>query len=312
MELINSEHNCKQSIKKGQYRIINCQNCGYWHVFPLPTEEELKVFYKTRYYETLDDNLTMSDKLNDPDGFYELQYEDRLRYVNNAIDCKLPKTVLDIGAGYGDFLRFMMKKGWKTQGIEPSRQACESIKDFERLNIYNADISRLADYNLEPSSVITLNNVLEHIAYPQKLLHVLKENFLIPGGIIYIVVPNDFNILQDILLRTRFKDNEDKQHYWVRPLDHINYWSPGSIKNFLQKCGFKIVYFTSDFPMEIFPLMGEDYVTDPAVGRAAHLKRVEFEKALHEANAEHFKDRLFECFAKLGIGRDMQILATAE
>jgi hypothetical protein len=61
--------------------------------------------------------------------------------------------------------------------------------------------------------------------------------------------------------------------------------------------------------MEIFPLMGEDYISNPEIGRIVHKKRFRFEKLLSESSMGKFKDGLFDALANAGIGRDMQIFA---
>jgi len=306
------DHPYKEVISKNDYRIINCESCGYWHVNPMPTNEELNLYYEKKYYETLGDNRSMTDKLDDPDGFYRIQYEDRLRHITKNLCDGLPRSILDIGAGYGDFLNFMKTAGWETQGLEPSRHAYELIKERDALDVRFGTVDELTDLGFNPVSVVTLNNVLEHLNNPQRVLEIVREYLLLPKGIVFIALPNDFNVLQDILMQTILKGNRDKQHYWVHPPEHLNYWSHKTIRGFLKRCSFEILYFTTDFPMEFFPLMGEDYITRPEEGRNTHLKRVSFEKHLQETMSEEFKDSLYSSFAKMGIGRDMYIIATVE
>jgi len=310
MDYMKGRHKYKESIIKNNYEVINCEECGYWHVYPMPTEEELNTFYESKYYESIGDNRTMTDKLYDPDGFYTIQYEDRLRNLMEIFPSHLPKTVLDIGAGYGDFLRFMKKHGWETQGLEPSRQAFELIKDREILNVYYGSIYELSDLNFKLASLVTLNNVLEHLRDPRKALEIVKKHVIMPESILCIVVPNDFNLLQELLMKTVLKNNTEKQYPWINPPEHLNYYSIKTLKEFLVKCGFRILYLTTDFPMEFFPLMGLDYITHPEVGRNAHLKRVQFEKYLYETNSLEFKDKLFESFARIEIGRDIRVFIT--
>ena len=307
-----ANHPYNEFIDKNGYRVIKCESCGYWHVHPMPTNEELNLYYEKKYYEAIGNNRDMTDKQHDPDGFYKMQYENRLRYVTKHLCNDLPHTILDIGAGYGDFLNFMKAAGWQTQGLEPSKHAYEAMKTRDSLNVKCAAVDKLMDLDFKPVSVVTLNNVLEHLNDPMKVLGIVKENLLLPNGIVFIVLPNDFNVLQDILMRTVLKGNRIKQNYWVHPPEHLNYWSHETIQSFLRRCGFKILYFTADFPMEFFPLMGEDYISRPEVGRDAHLKRVSLEKHLHEAGSEEFKDLLYSSFAKLGIGRDMYVIASVE
>jgi 2-polyprenyl-3-methyl-5-hydroxy-6-metoxy-1,4-benzoquinol methylase len=274
----------------------------------MPSKEELNKFYESAYYETMEDR-SQSDRCEDPDGFYIIQHEDTLRYLTSVLPPKMPKTILDIGAGYGDFLRFMKRKGWQTRGIEPSKMAWELIKDRKALDIRLAGIDRLRDAGFGRSTVVALNNVLEHLADPRKILAEVKEYFLSPRGLLLMTVPNEFNVLQDLVNKTALKGNQAKQNYWLLPPEHLNYWNMPSLEKFLDSCGFKTVFNTVDFPMELFPLMGEDYVTTPEKGRGAHLKRVRLEKYLHEAKAYELKDRLFESFAKLGMGRTLLVIA---
>ncbi len=302
-------HPYKEFIDKNGYTVINCESCGYWHVHPMPTNEELNLHYERTYYETLGDNRSMTDKLNDPDGFYRIQYEDRLRLIKKYLSDNLPRSIMDIGAGYGDFLRFMKSAGWEAHGMEPSRYAYELIEDREELGIKCASVDELMNLGLKPVSVVTINNVLEHLNCPQGVLETVREHLLLPKGIVFIVVPNDFSVLQNLLMQTVLKDKPDKQNYWAHPPEHLNYWSHKTIVGFLQKCKFEIEFLTTDFPMEIFPLMGEDYITKPDVGRNTHLKRVSFEKYLNQAHAEEFKDSLYLSLAQLGIGRGMYVVA---
>lgn len=276
---------------------------------PMPTQKELDAYYTTRYYKTLKNNRSMTDKVRDADGFYKIQYKDRLRRLTNLLPAALPKRLLDIGAGYGDFLRFMKTNGWETQGLEISRVTHAMVRDKGMLNIKHGSINEILRLGFKPSSVITLNNVLEHLRDPKGTLDVIRNNLLLSRGIILIIVPNDFNILQALLMKTVLKSNKKNQYYWVVPPDHLNYWSLKTMKKFLKKCGFKILHLNVDFPMEIFPLIGEDYITNSKIGRSVHLKRVRFEKLFYKASFNKFKDELFEALARVGVGRDMQIFA---
>lgn len=309
---MNDKHTSKESVKRKNYKVIDCADCGYWHVYPVPTEDELNAFYESTYYETLGNNRSMTDKVRDPDGFFAMQYDDRLRHLTRLLPSDLPRKILDLGAGYGDFLRFMKKNLWETQGLEISKQTWESIKDRDELNIRQGGIDRLLNLGFKKASVVTFINVLEHIRNPKSALKIVRENLLLPKGLICIIVPNDFSLLQNLIMKSLLKDNPQRQYYWIEPPEHLNYWSPESIKRFLGMCGFKILYFTGDFPMEIFPLMGEDYITYPEIGKDTHLKRVRFEKYFHENKTLDLKDKLFKSFADIGIGRSMIIFASVK
>lgn len=308
---MDKEHPYKELISKNNYKVINCKKCGYWHVYPMPSDQTLASFYERTYYETLGDNRTMTDKERDPDGFYTLQYQDRLRHLKKALPKYMPLEITDVGAGYGDFLRFMSAQGWRTQGIEPSKRVCATMKDRKKLGIICARVDDIASLQIEKSSVVTLNNVLEHVNRPRDILEMIRKKLMAKRGILSVIVPNDFNPLQLLLMRTALKGT-GKDYYWVGPPAHLNFWSIAGIKRFLRSCGFKTVNCTVDFPMELFCLMGENYITNPEIGRQAHLKRVMFEKTLAEAGQHELKDKLFDRFSRLNIGRDVQVICVSE
>lgn len=161
-----NQHPYKGSVKKNNYRVINCLQCGYWHVYPTPSEEKLNSYYKSKYYQTLNNNRTMTDKIDDSDGFYAMQYENWLRHIIEILPADLPKTIIDIRVGYGDFLLFMKNNGWRVSGLEPSQYANQFIKD-KSLGIKIGNIEQKYA-ELKPASLVTLNNVLEHAREPQK------------------------------------------------------------------------------------------------------------------------------------------------
>lgn len=305
-----SRHEYSESIKINDYTIINCKSCSYWHVYPIPSNEELSTYYANKYYEDLtkNENRSMTDKKNDPDGFYTIYYEDKLRHINNIISNKLPRVITDIGAGYGDFLCFMKNKGWEIQGLEPSQEARDFYKEKD-LNIRIGSFEQISDMGFHRSSVVTLNNVLEHLREPEKVLLEIKEHLLHPEGILSIAIPNDFSFFQDLHMKTILKDTTEKHYYWASPPEHLNYWSHDTIKKFINRLGFEIKYITSTFPIDMFPLMGDDYINHPEIGRNTHLRIVQFEKNLHSTKNYGFKDALYDSFANLGIGRLILIYA---
>ncbi|MFH1369594.1 MAG: methyltransferase domain-containing protein [Elusimicrobiota bacterium] len=306
---MNKSHRYKKSILKNGYRVIDCLDCGFWHVYPVPSEKELESFYRNKYYSVLKagNNRSMTDRKHDPDGYYTMQYKDRMRQISDNLSDSMPRSVIDLGAGYGDFLHFMKISGWKVSGVEPSSASFDE-EQSRTLGIIRGSIDS-AYRKLKPVSVVTVNNVLEHVREPFKTLEIIRRRLLLPGGLLFIVIPNDFNILQNALMKTEIAQRPNNHNYWLDPLEHLNYWSCATIKRFLNKNGFRIIDLYSDFPMEIFRLMGDDFLNDAKKGRSVHLKRVSFEKNLYASGLVRFKDTLYRSFARNGIGRNLQIIA---
>ena len=74
-----------------------------------------------------------------------------------------------------------------------------------------------------------------------------------------------------------------------------------SLQTTFDYCGFDRVYQQSDFPMELFLLMGENYVGDAAKGDACHRRRVELELSL----PSQVRRRMYQAFAQSGVGRNI-------
>jgi hypothetical protein len=72
-----------------------------------------------------------------------------------------------------------------------------------------------------------------------------------------------------------------------------------------RRLGFEPVDVQADFPMELFLLMGLDYVGDPSMGSTCHAYRVEAERSL----APEARRALFRSFAAAGVGRNARLLA---
>ena len=103
--------------------------------------------------------------------------------------------------------------------------------------------------------------LLEHVRNPKETCEMCYQ-LLGKKGVICFEVPNDFNVLQKIVV-----EKLKKPSYWIAPPQHINYFSLSSLSKLLEKTGFKIFYYEATFPLEFFLLFGLDYIKNDKVGR---------------------------------------------
>ena len=87
-------------------------------------------------------------------------------------------AVLDIGCGDGGLLNGLQRLGWRTYGIEPA------IKIAFRRHVELTEVPARAQFRL-----IVLRHVLEHLRDPLDMLRRV-ERALVPGGYVFISVPN--------------------------------------------------------------------------------------------------------------------------
>ena len=155
-------------------------------------------------------------------------------------------------------------------------------------------------------------DVLEHVNNPITVIE-KAYSFLKKNGVIVVEVPNDFNPLQKLAQKAL-----KKKEWWITfyswsktsgNIQHLNYFDFSSISNLLKRVGFKIITKEATFPLEIFLLMGQDYVKNPKLGKKIHLERIQFEKNFGKGKAVQIKKTIYQKLAEIGIGRTAIIYA---
>jgi len=287
-------HKYEDVFLKGKYTVVDCQTCGFKHIYPVPTPEELEEFYKNQYFEEVKPGWT-EDQL-DEKVFWDINFEDKLDTLSNLLNGIDKKRILDIGCGNGLFLKFFQRHGWDTLGIEPSGTVAGYAREIGiqviEDTIENIDLKELGLFD-----VVNLSFVLEHVPNPKEFCTVVFK-LLKPGGVACFELPNDFNEFQGAI-----HDFLGKEMWWISALDHINYFNFESLEKLLVNIGYRVVLKETSFPMELFILMGDDYVRNDEIGKTMHKKRVTFEKALVETGRNRIKRKLYQCLAEIGLGR---------
>jgi 2-polyprenyl-3-methyl-5-hydroxy-6-metoxy-1,4-benzoquinol methylase len=262
-------HKGKVVAEKDNFKIIDCETCGFIHLDPIPSKEEIKEYYERQYYQEKIPKLLNPEKEAKELEWSKLWYRDRLLTLNKYVGDE-PKRMLDVGCGNGFFLKFMKENGWEVFGIEPSLKASEYARSLD-INVFNATLEEFSDNKwFNYFDAINLKNVLEHVSNPIKFLGICRS-LLKNSGVICVEVPNDFNNFQLKVHKL------GKPQWWLAIPDHINYFDFRNLERVLENLGFEILLRTTDFPMELFLLMGEDYIGNNEVGNKCHQKRMNFE-----------------------------------
>ena len=290
-----STHHGDCIFSSNETDIIDCQYCGFAHVQPLPSDDDLTHFYQESFYDSeKPDYLRHAQedlewiKLNASDRYEVLE-------VELGVD---RRSLLDVGCGPGFFLDVGQDRGWNVMGIEPSKYACDFVRT-RGLDVKNTMFNiNFASNHKDLFDAVHLCNVLEHVPHPAELIQNIKT-VLAPGGLVCITVPNDFNLLQKNLV-----EQLNYPPYWISPKHHLNYFSYDTIESLLGRHGFECFGREASFPLEMFLLMGDDYVEDQALGRAIHKKRIAFDESLARAPETNLLRRdLYTSLAALNLGR---------
>jgi len=299
------KHTGKILKKTGKSKIIDCKSCKFIHVVPLPTKIELSQHYQKNYYTKTKPNYIK--KYQKELDYWNLIFDEKLNYLETKIKRK-NKSIFDLGSGSGYFLKRAKEKGWNVDGIEPNLVAANHSKKIG-IPVINDFFENINIDKMKKFDSINLFDVLEHVPNPAQLLKNCHK-LLRSKGILMIEVPNDYNPLQKIVQQSLKKDQywltlltKSRNYHWSSKMDHINYFNFLSLRKLLKKLQFNVIYEQSTFPLELFLLMGDDYLKNEKIGKDIHQKRMIMEKNLINSENQEIKKNLYEKFAHLGIGR---------
>ena len=148
-----------------------------------PQPRELHKYYDSiDYISHTDAKRNFAEQLYHQVKSYNLQWKHRVISGFSGAN----KTVCDIGAGTGDFLSFVRKRGWSVEGVEPNRMARGKASEKKiQLKEQLDDILQQG----QKFEVVTLWHVLEHLPDLEEQIKKLIQ-LLDKEGTLLIAVPN--------------------------------------------------------------------------------------------------------------------------
>lgn len=310
------------------WSVMKCSPCNFMHVVPLPEQAWLDDYYREQFYtQSHPDYVERYERDREWWSLHHAYTVQRMRQLAGNASSER-ETILDIGSGPGLFLDVARDAGMITYGMELDRhlvqQTIQRGHMVSSIGIADDPLQRLPAFRHSFDS-INMHEVLEHMRAPEAVLLNVYE-MLKPGGILHIVVPNDFNPLQIAAINS-YNDNRVSRLdlWWVAPPEHLNYFSPVSLKLLLNRCGFQPVEMHGTFPMESFmfpfwhpvtrhlnnptrhPVV---YVGNDRLGRFCHQERIRFE--IIEAKRQGMYG-LISCYEQRlrehRIGREISVFA---
>jgi len=303
------EHRYDKYWEHDGCKIIECIDCGFKHVYPIPDEESIKGFYDEKYYS----DVKPFNYKNVSDEFISK----RLEAINKNIQyCDIYSKVVglkqnaetgmaDIGSGNDLLALYFQNKGWQVCVIEPNVMAAEYLKRY-KLPVINDYVENIPKEKLKGISFINVQFVLEHLKAPAAFLKKAYE-MLTPGGIIRICVPNDFSEGQ-----MAFKEYYNEAYRWVVSPDHVNYFDFNSLGRLLSRTGFRELYRTTNFPLEMLLMGGMNYYSDERYKGQVGAFINNFENSFKSTGRKQLLDRFYEELSKIGLGRSIYMYAIKE
>ncbi|WP_306012680.1 MULTISPECIES: class I SAM-dependent methyltransferase [unclassified Allomuricauda] len=146
-----------------------------------PQPEKLSKYYDSEdYISHTDAKTSFTERLYH--WIKAVNLKNKIQVVENQTD--KPITLLDVGAGTGDFLITAQNAGFKVTGVEPNEKARGLAKE-KGMELWPT-LDKLA---VQKFQAITLWHVLEHLPNLQEQVSNLVE-LLEDDGVLVIAVPN--------------------------------------------------------------------------------------------------------------------------
>jgi len=270
------------SLRKGGFDIVRCRQCRVRYVNPRPTPDALAAMYRNGY---LAPGAAGHEHLRH-DAIKLATARLRLEFLREF--CTTGR-LLDLGCGGGVFVRAAREAGWSAVGLDPSVEAAAHAARVHRLSIVAGRLEQcpLAGQRFD---AITMLDVLEHVFSPGAFLAEARA-LLAQRGVLLIETPNMAGWLPRLM---------GSRHPWLRPPEHLTYFTPGSLRVLLERTGFRVLRLLARAPkaLSLDYVLGLPKSTNPwltalarlTVGRwrtlSRHGFRVPLEVLLTVATAE--------------------------
>lgn len=216
----------KTLVPDGFLAIVQCLKCGLIYRNPRRFQEQI-------LKEISNDGIFA-------EHIEEVWRHSKTRIFRNClriIERFSPKgSLLDVGCGYGIFLKMAEEKGWQVQGVEVSQSACKYARENLHLDVFQGTLEQA---NLPDNSfdVITLWEVMGEVLDPFAVLRQVKR-ILKQRGLIALRLHNaTFHVFVHYLLKGL--GNIDKKLRISPTIFHLYNFSPQTIRKMLTKAGFQ-------------------------------------------------------------------------
>jgi ubiquinone/menaquinone biosynthesis C-methylase UbiE len=223
----------------GDANLCACAPCQYIFDNPRPRLEDLIAFYSQpgKYASWLAEE-------HGRDALWKRRLKKLLRYGK-------PGSLLDVGAGIGQFLHFARPHFSVVAGTEVSRSAVEIAERKYGVSLILGELEAV-DFGAEQFDNITVFHVLEHVPNPRSVIEKCQR-LLRPDGILVVAVPNDVRSAKakvKHLLKSMGIGRFQKLGDWGLPkiaLDgslaeiHLSHFTAESLRRLLERCGFTVL-----------------------------------------------------------------------
>ena len=211
--------------------VRQCRNCGLVYLEIKKDKSEIELFYSSEYRK-----IPTSPILTPEEHFHseviQNDADNRIRFITNHMEVR-GKRILEIGSASGSFLQKLSEYGCQeTIGIELTEEYAEYARQ-KGFKVFTRPIEEL-NFRQEFDGIVSFFT-LEHVYDPMAVIKATQVA-LRPKGSFFGEVPNQND------WRVQIFDDEVARRFHYDP-NHYYYYSPTTLKNYLETCGFTNISF---------------------------------------------------------------------
>ena len=224
--------------------LVRCRHCGLYYLNPRPSSEALRRMYASTYYPPTADLKKRSEELWGPELPWTWASMALFTDVAKHLQTLKPGgRALDVGCGYGIFLKVLADHGFVVKGVDMSELAVRYATQELGLDVSQTwlEEAAFADGSFD---IVTMNGVAEHLEDPLRTFREVNR-VLTVGGIFSVTAPNVLFGLPLVyahkMLRGNMVSSSTIRTAIFDAPRHLYFFTPKTLGKLLEEAGFEVV-----------------------------------------------------------------------
>jgi 2-polyprenyl-3-methyl-5-hydroxy-6-metoxy-1,4-benzoquinol methylase len=217
----------RTAFEEPPYKVLRCVECGTGVVSPRAADLA-SIYVEGSYWRSPSPRTLGYGDYRAAEALYVRTFARRLSYVLRR--GPMGGKALDVGCAAGFCMQALRELGFEAHGVEVSETIARHA--IERLGFDTVHIGTLEDASFEDQTfdVITMWDVIEHIADPRSLL-TLARGLLGPGGLLVLETQN---------IDSAFARALGRRWHHYKHAEHIYHFTPASLRRLLDTAGWEV------------------------------------------------------------------------
>lgn len=225
---------------KDGYGIEECPSCGLVQLVPTPTPETLRALYEEESY--FGGEGSGYSQYESQEAEYLATFREDVRRIAEFTPTG---RILEVGCGYGYFLKAALDAGYDAYGVDLSPSAVKFAEERYPGRVYCGFVEEIPEIQSEKYDVIFASHLIEHVTDPAAFLHT-ASGLLNPGGLVVMVTPNIGSLLSRV-----------SGSRWVsfKIPEHVSYYDHKTMTELLRRTSFDVTAIDSAYQYYALPFV---------------------------------------------------------